>query len=108
MTPRFEHRLGDYRERVLQFFREMPFLVRTPNGVAFNHAGASAMAIAPNAGESLRSFSHTELLAEADKLITRQDVLDLINQTIGVSVETIFRVLHGANLPFREKMIPAT
>jgi len=86
-TPRFEHALGEYREPVIQFLKSLPFMVRTKAGVMLTHAGASTLTATENSAEMLLSFSHEDLLAEVDKLLTRSDVLDLIFEHLQMSLE---------------------
>jgi hypothetical protein len=86
-TPRFEHAMGDYRSAIVAFLRTLPFLVRTKAGVMVTHAGASPKTAVPAASEHLLNFSHDAMLAEVDQLLQRNEVIDLIESTLGWTVE---------------------
>jgi hypothetical protein len=77
-TPRFEHTLGEHRERIISFIDSLPFLIRTPAGVLLTHAGASMRTATRDAARQLLAFSHRDLLDEADRLMARKDVLKLV------------------------------
>lgn len=76
--PRFEHMLGEYREPVMRFLHELPFVVRTAAGVMLSHAGASTMTATPQAAEWLLGLSHQSVLREVDQLLSRSDVIELL------------------------------
>lgn len=86
-TPRFEHALGDHRAAVIEFLEGLPFLVRTPGGVMLTHAGAAPSAAMPEAAARLLDFSHRRLLAEAERLLSRQDVLSLLHEYLNMDVQ---------------------
>ncbi|GAB4470180.1 MAG: hypothetical protein Kow00124_06090 [Anaerolineae bacterium] len=101
-TPAFEHALGPHRERVIAFFKSLPFVARTAGGVILAHAGASASTAAPEAAERLLAWSHDALLSAADDLLARQDVQDLIARTFKWSpgqYEHMARYYLGADGP---------
>lgn len=78
-TPRFEHTLGPHRDRVLAFFRSLPFYVRTAAGVLLSHAGPSLEAIEQI--DLLRHFDHESLLCQADRALAgTPDLEDLYKQ----------------------------
>lgn len=85
-TSRFEHSLGEYRPYVIDFLMSLPFCVRTLGGVMLTHAGAVASVATPQVARWLLTFSHQTLLDEADKLLTREDVVDLIDATLHISL----------------------
>ncbi len=80
-TPAFEHALGPHRERVIAFFKSLPFVARTSGGVILTHAGASASTAVPESARRLLDWSHDALLSAADELLAQQDVQDLIAHT---------------------------
>lgn len=83
-TPRFEHALGEYRPYVIEFLMGLPFCVRTLGGVMLTHAGAIASVATPDVAGRMLSFSHQALLDEADQLLYREDVADLIRATLHI------------------------
>jgi hypothetical protein len=68
-TPRFERAMGHHRERILGFFRQRPFVVRTAAGVTVCHAGAFPEAMDAEAVASLLGFSHARLLAKVEEQV---------------------------------------
>jgi hypothetical protein len=86
-TPRFEHAMGSYRPAIIEFLKSLPFLARTQAGVMITHAGASPKTAVPAAAERLLNFSHDDMLAEVDQLLQRNEVLDLIESTLGWTLE---------------------
>jgi Icc-related predicted phosphoesterase len=86
-TPRFEHAMGDYRPSIVAFLKTLPFLVRTAAGVMVTHAGASPKTAVPAAAERLLNFSHDTLLNEVDEMLQRNEVIDLIESTLGWTVD---------------------
>ena len=78
-TPRFERMLGSHRETVIEFFKRLPFVVRTTAGVLFCHAGPDDASIT-RAGR-LRSFDHDALLQEADRNLAAQPDLNKVYET---------------------------
>lgn len=86
-TPRFEHGLGEHREAVIGFLESLPFVMRTSAGVMFTHAGASAGTATNEAAELLLNYSHRDLLSEADALLGRDDIMNLIRTTLHWSPE---------------------
>lgn len=85
-TSRFEHGLGEYRPYVLDFLMALPFCVRTLGGVMLTHAGAISGVATPQVARWLLNFSHQTLLDEADKLLNREDVVDLIGSTLHINL----------------------
>lgn len=77
-TPRFEFGMRDNREKIVSFFRSLPFYVRTPGGVSICHAGASTALGETNGVERLFNFSHTEILARTRQQITKEERPSLI------------------------------
>ncbi len=90
-TPRFERALGPtgsrQRERVLAFFRALPFYVRTGAGVMLTHAGPAPDAIGQ--ADVLATLDHTAILSEADAALAQSSNLDALyaqyGQLTGVS-----------------------
>ncbi len=82
-TPRFEQDMGRHREEVIDFFKGLPFIVRTPGGVMMTHAGPGATTATGKAAEMLLDFNHDKLLREADRLLNQSDVQDLLQRTFG-------------------------
>jgi len=80
-TPRFEHALGPHRERLLAFFRSLPFYVRTAAGVLLSHAGPAPEAAAQAA--LLRDFDHDALLDQADRALAQHGDLDALYRKYG-------------------------
>jgi len=78
-TPRFEHMLGDHRERVQTFLKTLPFVVRTNAGVLLCHAGPDDSSI--HHISRLRHFDHDELLNDASKMLAQQADLDRVYET---------------------------
>jgi hypothetical protein len=75
-SPRFEHRMGGYRARMLAFFERLPLVVRTGAGVLLTHAGPAAEVVG-RAGELL-TFDHRAILADADRALAEADDLDAL------------------------------
>lgn len=93
-TPRFEHGLGEYRPYVIDFLMSLPFCVRTLGGVMLTHAGAIASVANPLVAQRLLAFSHQSLLDEADKLLNRDDVVNLIGSTLHIDLAEYDRMAH--------------
>jgi hypothetical protein len=87
-TPQFEHALGDDREPIMAFIRQMPFLVRTQGGVMLTHAGASAVNASEKAARFMMTYDHSDLLGVADHLIETTDVTELVARTFGMDQPT--------------------
>jgi len=77
-TSRFESSLGPDRSRVVEFFKSLPFFVRTAGGTLLTHAGAVASVANADIAALITEFSHDKLLAEAERLMSSPDVRDLI------------------------------
>ncbi len=92
-TPRFEHGLGEYRPYVMDFLMSLPFCVRTMGGVMLTHAGAIASVATPQVANWMLSFSHQKLLDEANKLLGREDVADLIGSTLHINLAEYDRLV---------------
>lgn len=89
-TPRFEHSLGEHRERVIEFLEGLPFYIRTAAGVMLSHAGPAMESI--QQVDELRTFDHNVLLDEADLILGQaDDPDDLYSQ---------FRTIYG--VPYDE------
>ncbi len=80
-TPRFEHALGGHRETVLTFFDSLPLAVRTAAGVMLNHAGPAVEVI--DHVERLRTFTHQDILSDADWTLAQADDLGSYYQQYG-------------------------
>ncbi len=91
-TPRFEHALGQHRPYVIDFLKSLPFVIRTSGGVMLTHAGAAPGVATPDIAERLLSFSHDDLLQEVDRLLKRDDVLDLLEAYLKVDLEQYDRL----------------
>lgn len=74
-TPRFEHALGSHRNTVIEFFKRMPFAVRTGAGVLLSHAGPDDSS--SNRAGRLRHFDHNDLLDDADRNLASRSDLDM-------------------------------
>ncbi len=68
-TPRFEWAMGEHRETVITFFRQLPFYVRTKAGITLSHAGAAAELTAVKGVEKLFNWSHQQVLQDVIALI---------------------------------------
>jgi len=86
-TSRFESILGDHRAAVIEFFKSLPFCARTPGGTLLTHAGPAGTVSTAQAARQILDFSHDALLAEADRLMNRQDVMELIQSFMQMTVE---------------------
>ncbi len=86
-TPRFEAAMGEHRPYIIEFLKTLPFWIRTPSGVLLTHAGAAASVAAPQVAAQMADFSHDMLLREAEALMSREDVLDLIRASMKMSLE---------------------
>lgn len=75
-TPRFEHQLGEHRSKVIQFFKLLPFVVRTSGGVLYCHAGPDAESV--NRSARLRTFRHDDLIDDAESMLNQQGNLDQV------------------------------
>jgi len=76
-TPSFEAVLGDHRQKVLSFFAELPFFVRTRAGVSITHAGAaSALSVDENVAR-IFTFDHSAVLKRVNALLTEKDIASL-------------------------------
>lgn len=84
-TPRFEHALGSHREKLIGFFKQMPYWLRTSSGVLLTHAGAVASIASQESAEFLARFAHDDLLQEVDRLLEHRDVLALIGQHLNMT-----------------------
>jgi len=80
-TPRFEIGMGPHRERILSFFRSLPFFVRTAAGVMLTHAGPAIEAV--EHADLLCHFDHDAILAEADAALAQADSLDDLYERYG-------------------------
>lgn len=72
-TPRFERNLKENREKILAFFDQLPFYIRTAAGVTMCHAGATAAISQKEGLERLCYFSHQALLEQARETITPEE-----------------------------------
>lgn len=72
-TPRFEKSLNENRDKVISFFNELPFYIRTAAGVTLCHAGATAAISQKEGLERLCYFSHQDLLEKAREMITPEE-----------------------------------
>lgn len=86
-TGRFEHALGQDRPEIIAFLKSCPFLVRTSGGTLMTHAGPSATVLLDDTVENLLNFSHQDLLDEADRLMGRDDVIDLLDTFLHIDIE---------------------
>jgi hypothetical protein len=86
-TARFEHALGTKRRAVDDLLEGLPFLVRTPGGVALTHAGATERVAFPSAARRLRHFSHATLRARLDALLAERGLIGTIHALLCVSEE---------------------
>ena len=77
-TPRFEFALREHREKIVSFFRTLPFYVRTPGGISICHAGASTALGETNGVERLFNFSHQTILDRTRAQITKEERPDLV------------------------------
>lgn len=77
-TPRFEFKMGEHREKIVSFFRSLPFFVRTPGGVSICHAGASTALGETNGVERLFNFSHQTVLDRTRAQITQEERPELV------------------------------
>jgi len=80
-TSRFENLLGEHRDRVLSFFKSLPFAIRTASGVMLTHAGPALDAI--RHADTLRYFDHQALLDEADATLAQAPDLAPLYQQYG-------------------------
>lgn len=100
-TPRFEHAMGEHRERIIKFFKSLPFVVRTSAGVVFCHAGPDENSI--NRMGRLRNFNHDELLHAADQTLAQQENIEKVYDTYahlsGQSYEELARKYLAVNGP---------
>jgi hypothetical protein len=71
----------------MQFLKSLPFMVRTKAGVMLTHAGASDLTASEESAAMLLTFSHEDLLAEVDRLLTRSDILDFISENLQMSMD---------------------
>ena len=81
-TPRFEERLGEHRQRVIEAFRTLPFFVRTAAGVVITHAGASAPFSLDEHTLEIFNFDHQAVFDIVDELLLRKD-LEALRRGIG-------------------------
>ncbi len=84
-TADFEHALGDDREQVITFLKSLPFALRTPGGVMFNHAGAHPDFIYASVVEGISFFSHEDLLMECDHLLQQAETVELLERYLNWS-----------------------
>jgi len=78
-SARFERQLRGHREKVLTFFKGLPLAVRTGCGVLLTHAGPDEESI--NRLARLNSFSHDELLHDADYSLAQHQDLNQVYET---------------------------
>lgn len=93
-TPRFEHTLGEHRETVLDFFKRLPFYIRTRAGVTLCHAGATAAISERGSLQRLSRFSHRALWNAAAEAIApekRPKFMREIRQTYNKTYNEIAR-----------------
>jgi hypothetical protein len=78
-SPAFEAALSrsSCRPVVMEFFRTLPFYVRTAAGVSLTHAGASGITADVQNMRKLFEWSHCERITEADALLADTDVAAL-------------------------------
>lgn len=76
-TPAFEAALGENRESVMTFFKQLPFFVRTKAGVSITHAGAAALLTVDDNVKRIFNFSHEDVMARTDELLRVQDLAQL-------------------------------
>jgi hypothetical protein len=86
-TPRFESSMGDARGAILEFFKTLPFVIRTAGGVLLTHAGATASHASAQAAEFITNFEHRTLLDETDSLLSQGDVQELVSQYLNMTME---------------------
>ncbi len=101
-TPRFERAMGPDRERVLTFFRQRPFVVRTAAGVTICHAGAFPQATDPHAIAHLERFSHEGLLNRVEAQIPpgqRPALRRAVGEMTGVAYADLARTYMGVDSP---------
>jgi hypothetical protein len=78
-TPAFEVALNESQTRaeVMALFDSLPFFLRTRAGVTLAHAGASTPFAKPENALILFNWSHQDLLAWADEVLTSEDIESL-------------------------------
>jgi hypothetical protein len=78
-TPAFEAILSKSQTRaeVMALFDSLPFYLRTRAGVTLAHAGASTPFVKPENALTLFNWSHQDLLAWADEILTSEDIESL-------------------------------
>lgn len=94
-TPRFEAVLGEYRQAVMQFFKSLPFWVRTKAGVSMCHAGAFEAVHDTFTMERLFSFSHEDLLVYGESILSdsvRQILYSRVSADIGIPYPELVRL----------------
>jgi hypothetical protein len=91
-TPRFEHTLGKYRPFVIEFLHRLPFVVRTAGGVMLTHAGAAASVATPDIAGRMLNFSHKDLLDQANRLLDREDVVELLASFLPIDLDEYDRL----------------
>ena len=100
-TPRFEHAMGEHRARIIDFFKSLPFYIRTAAGVMLSHAGPAIDSVGHV--ETLRRLDHDALLAEADNTLAQADDLepyyDQYANVTGEPYREAARRLHAINGP---------
>jgi hypothetical protein len=75
--PRFEKAMGAHRARILAFFDDLPFYVRTRAGVAVAHAGACEAATTLAGLQGLRDYDHQAELNKVEAFLADQDRVSL-------------------------------
>lgn len=72
-SPPFEHALttSGNREKITTFFKQLPFYLRTPAGVALTHAGAFAGVQTAEKMHKLFTWDHQAVLDQAQKIMQR-------------------------------------
>jgi hypothetical protein len=95
-SPRFEAALAwsGQRQAVIEFFKSLPFMVRTAGGVLLVHAGASADAATPRSAEWLLDFDHDALLERAEQRLQEEGMNSLL-ANYGVSGADYERLAHA-------------
>jgi hypothetical protein len=78
-TPGFEARLREHRPRVIEFFKRLPFYVRTSAGVSIAHAGAAAsMSVIENC-QRIFNFDYQEIFDKVEQILKDKDLNTLRN-----------------------------
>lgn len=80
-TPRFERAMGPHRDLIVDFFKSLPFFVRTAGGVLLTHAGPAHDVI--QRADELITFDHDVPLEAADLVLAQADDLDALYRQYG-------------------------